>query len=164
MNLSTTALTFMSLLLLEPSLLGNAVAQTTDLVGTWKLVSLTAQAVDTKETKDALGPKPFGRMIVTPTGFITSYRVADGREPAQTEGERAQLLQTMAAWTGRYRMEGNQLLVKIESSWNENDTGKEFPRTIMLEGNKLTITLINLSSNFFAGRPAYGREVWERED
>src|SRR5947209_4789026 len=108
-----------------------AAAQTAqDLVGSWKLISLTAQAVDTKETKDGLGPNPVGRMIVTATGFITSYRVADGRKPAQTEADRARLLQTMAAWTGRYRVEGNQLFVKIESSWNENDTGKEFPRTI----------------------------------
>ena len=109
------------------AILGHAVARTTDLIGTWKLVSLTAQAVDTKETKDALGPKPLGRMIVTATGFITSYRVADGRKPAQTEAERAQLLHTMAAWTGRYGVEGNQLFVQINSAWNENDTGKEFP-------------------------------------
>ena len=160
-----SAISAMALLCLGFATPDVAAAQTAkDLVGTWKLISLTAQAVDTKETKDGLGPKPLGRMIVTATGFITSYRVADGRKPAQTEADRAQLLQTMAAWTGRYRVEGNQLLVKIESGWNENDTGKEFPRTITLEGNKLTITLINPSSNFFAGRPAYGREVWERED
>src|SRR4051812_48759096 len=73
------------------------------LVGSWKLVAFKVQANDTKETKDALGPNPRGRMILTTHGYITNYRVADGRKPAQTEAERAELLRTMAAWTGRYR-------------------------------------------------------------
>src|ERR1700716_3879259 len=67
------------------------------LVGTWKLVGFKVQASDTKEEKDALGPKPQRRLILTATGFITSFRVADGRKPAQTDAERAQLLRTMAA-------------------------------------------------------------------
>jgi hypothetical protein len=79
-------------------------------------------------------------MIVTASGYITNYRVANGRKPARTDAERAQLLGTMAAWTGHYRVDGNKLLVKIDSSWNENDTGSEYPRTFVLEGNKLTVT------------------------
>jgi hypothetical protein len=41
-----------------------------------------------------LGPKPQGRLILTAPGFITSFRVADGRKPAQADGTRAQLLRT----------------------------------------------------------------------
>jgi hypothetical protein len=134
------------------------------LVGTWKLVGFKVQASDTKEEKDALGPKPQGRLILTATGFITSFRVADGRKPAQTDAERAQLLRTMAAWTGRYRVEGEKLLVRIDSSWNENDTGKEYLRTYVLAGNKLTVTTFTPSSNFFEGRAASGNEYFERED
>ena len=63
--------------------------------------------------------------------------MAEGRKPAQTDAERAQLLRTMAAWTGRYRVEGNKLLVKIDASWSENDTGKEYLRTFVLDGNRL---------------------------
>jgi hypothetical protein len=156
---------FVSLLLLGVTLSGNAAAQTpNDLIGTWRLIAWNVQASDTKETKDALGPKPHGRLILTATGYITSFRVADGRKPAQTDAERAQLLRTMAAWTGRYRVEGDKLLVKIDSSWNENDTGKEYQRTYVLEGNKLTVTAVTPSSNFFEGRPASGNEYFERED
>jgi Lipocalin-like domain len=134
------------------------------LVGTWKLVSFKVQASDTKEMKDALGPKPLGRMILTASGYITNYRVADGRKPAQTDAERAQLLRTMAAWTGRYRVEGNKLLVKTDSAWNEEGTGSEHPRTYAVEGNRLTLTTIVPRSNFFEGRPATGNEYFERED
>ena len=59
-------------------------------VGTWKLVGFKVQASDTREEKDALGPRPQGRLILTATGYITSFRVADGRKPAQTDAERAQ--------------------------------------------------------------------------
>ena len=135
------------------------------LVGTWKLVAFKIWPSDTKEeARDALGPNPQGRLILTPTGYITSFRVAEGRKPAQTDGERAQLLRTMAAWTGRYRVEGNKLLVKIDASWNENDTGKEYLRTFVLDGKRLTITTVTPSSNFFPGRPASGNEFFERED
>jgi hypothetical protein len=163
MNRRTTlALSMMALVYLEPAL-GPAYADD-KLVGAWKLVSFKVQASDTEEIKDALGPKPLGRMILTASGYITNYRVADGRKPAQTDAERAQLLRTMAAWTGRYRVEGNKLLVKTDSAWNEEGTGSEHPRTYVVEGNRLTLTTVVPRSNFFEGRPAIGNEYFERED
>lgn len=134
------------------------------LVGSWKMVAFKVQANDSGEIKDALGPRPQGRMILTASGFITNYRVADGRKPARTDAERAELLRTMAAWTGRYRVEGNKLIVKTESAWNEEGTGSEHPRTYLLEGNKLTLTTVVPRSNFFEGRPATGKEYFEREE
>ena len=134
------------------------------LVGSWRLVAFKVQADDTKETKDALGPQPLGRMILTASGYITNYRVAGGRKPAQTDTERAQLLRTMAAWTGRYRVEGNKLIVKTDSAWNEEGTGRELPRTFVVEGDRLILTTVAARSNFFEGRPATGNEYYERED
>jgi hypothetical protein len=155
-----------SFLLLEVVLPGGAAAQSgTELVGTWRLVAFKVWPTDAKEeARDALGPNPQGRLILTATGYITSFRVAEGRKPAQTDAERAQLLRTMAAWTGRYRVEGNKLLVKIDASWSENDTGKEYLRTFVLDGKRLTITTVTPSSNFFPGRPASGNEFFDRED
>ena len=82
----------------------------------------------------------------------------------RTDAERAELLRTMAAWTGRYRVEGNRLIVKTESAWNEEGTGSEHPRTYVLEGNRLMLTTVVPRSNFFEGRPATGKEYFERED
>jgi hypothetical protein len=53
------------------------------LVATWKLVGFKVQASDTKEEKDALGPKLQGRLILTATGYITGFRVVDGRKPGR---------------------------------------------------------------------------------
>ena len=159
---------FAATLLLLPGVVlpGVAVAQAAEgLVGTWKLVAFKVWPSDIKEeARDALGPNPQGRLILTATGYVTSFRAAEGRKPAQTDAERAQLLRTMAAWTGRYRVEENKLLVKIDASWSENDTGKEYLRTFVLDGDRLTITTVTPSSNFFPGRPASGNEFFERED
>jgi hypothetical protein len=164
-RLGTLALVAVSSLFLEVALPAGASAQSpTELVGTWRLVAFKVRASDTKDEKDALGPNPQGRLILTASGYITNYRVAAGRKPAQNDADRAQLLRTMAVWTGRYRVDGNKLLVKIDSSWNENDTGSERLRTYVLDGNKLVVSTVTPNSNFFEGRPASGDEYFERED
>ena len=64
-----------TLLLMPVVLPGVAVAQTGEgLVGTWKLVAFKVWPTDAKEeARDALGPNPQGRLILTPTGYITSF-------------------------------------------------------------------------------------------
>jgi hypothetical protein len=52
------------------------------LFGSWRLVAFRVQADDTRETKDAFGPQPLGRMILTAGGYITNYRVASSPKPA----------------------------------------------------------------------------------
>jgi len=167
MNQRTTlALSMMALLCLG-SALAPADADDNDkdkVVGSWRLVAFKVQASDTKEIRDALGPNPLGRMILSASGYITNYRVADGRKPAQTDAERAQLLRTMAAWTGRYRVEGNKLLTNTDSSWDGEGPGRERARTFVIEGNRLTLTTVTPRSHFFEGRPATGNEYFERED
>jgi hypothetical protein len=165
MNQRNTVVLITAALLCLASGLGPAYSDDKDkLVGSWRLIAFKVQANDTKETKDALGPNPQGRMILTASGYVTNYRVAAGRKPAETDAERAQLLRTMAAWTGRYRVEGNKLIVKTDSAWNEEGTGRELPRTFMVEGNRLILTTATPRSNFFEGRPATGNEYFERED
>lgn len=143
---------------------GSAYAGNEAVAGSWKLMSFKVQASDTKETKDALGPNPTGRMILTPNGYITIYRVAGDRKPAKTDAERLALLQSMAVWTGRYRVEGDKLLIRIDGSWIEVLTNTDTERTFVRDGKKLTLTNTIASSLFFPGRPAVGTEVFELEE
>jgi hypothetical protein len=134
------------------------------LVGSWKLKSFRIELVDTKETKDALGPRPYGRMILTKGGHITNFRVAEGRTPPKTDADRAALLQSMAAWTGRYRATDKEVSIDIDASWTEFLTNTSTTRTYMLSGNTLTFTNTISSSLFFPGRAAVGVETFEREE
>ncbi|HME46155.1 MAG TPA: lipocalin-like domain-containing protein [Syntrophorhabdales bacterium] len=164
-NLSYKLVVLVASLLLAASLSHSARADDAPaLVGVWKLVSFKIQLVDTTETKDALGPKPHGRMILTKNGYITNFRVAAGRKPPKTDADRVELLQTMAVWTGRYRADGNKVIINIDASWTEFLTGTETVRTYSVEGNKLTFTNAISSSLFFPGRAAVGVEIFEREE
>jgi hypothetical protein len=145
-----------------PSLQAQAADQ--PVAGSWKLVSFKVRALDTNETKDALGPNPTGRMILTPNGYITIYRVAGDRKPAKTDAERLALLQSMAVWTGRYRVEGGKLLIRIDGSWIEVLTNTDTERAFVRDGKTLTLTNTIGSSLFFPGRPAIGTEVFELEE
>ncbi|MEA3025192.1 MAG: hypothetical protein QOF91_477 [Alphaproteobacteria bacterium] len=151
-------------LLLVATSNGGAQAADHPVVGSWKLVSFKVQASDTQETKDALGPNPTGRMILTPNGYITIYRIAGDRKPAKTDAERLALLQSMAIWTGRYRVEGDKLLIRIDGSWIEVLTNTDVTRSFARDGNRLTLTNTISSSLFFPGRPAVGTEVFELEE
>ena len=134
------------------------------LVGSWKIVAFYVQSVDTQERKNPLGPNPQGRIILTSDGYVTNFRVASGRKAGQSEAENAELLKTMAAWTGRYRVEGDTITINIQSSWNERVSNTESVRTFKIEGKRLTFSVNTSDSNFFPGRPAIGGEVFERDD
>ncbi|MCX7311194.1 MAG: lipocalin-like domain-containing protein [Alphaproteobacteria bacterium] len=152
-------------LVVTAAAIGPALAQDpAGLVGSWKLKSFRIELVDTKETKDALGPRPYGRMILTKGGHITNFRVAEGRTPPKTDSDRAALLQSMAAWTGRYRATDKEVLIDIDASWTEFLTNTSTTRTYLLSGNTLTFTNTISSSLFFPGRAAVGVETFEREE
>ncbi len=46
----------------------------------------------------------------------------------------------LVAFTGRYRVEGNRIVTKVDVAWNPAFVGVEMPREIALEGDRLTIT------------------------
>jgi hypothetical protein len=56
-----------------------AAAANQPVVGSWKLMSFKVTASDTNETKDALGPNPTGRMILTPNGYLVFSWPPGGR-------------------------------------------------------------------------------------
>ena len=144
---------------------GPAIAQdSVGIVGSWKLKSFRIELVDTKETKDALGPRPYGRMILTKGGHITNFRVAEGRTPPKTDADRASLLQSMAGWTGRYRATDKEVFIDIDASWTEFLTNTSTTRTYALTGSTLVFTNSIPSSLFFPGRAAVGVEIFEREE
>ena len=54
-------------------------------------------------------------------GILTS----DSRKPGLGDAERAQLHKSMLAYSGRYRVEGNQFVTTVDVSWNEAWNGTE---------------------------------------
>ncbi len=84
------------------------------LVGTWKLVSCFMEDVETKEQKPAWGEHPNGYIVLTSEGRWIVVQTAEGRKAPQTDEERAAAFRSMLAYSGKYRTEGNKIVIKVD--------------------------------------------------
>jgi len=111
--------------------------ETQRIIGTWKLVSVMYEDVQTKERTPVLGEHPKGYQIATPEGRWIAVVTADMRPIPKTDAERAQALRTMIAYSGRYHVEDGKVITKVEVAWNEAWVGGEQVRFIRFEGDDL---------------------------
>jgi hypothetical protein len=58
-------------------------------------------------------------------GILTS----DSRKPGLEDAARVELHKSMIAYSGRYRVDGNQFVTSVDVSWNEAWNGTEQLRT-----------------------------------
>jgi len=105
------------------------------IVGTWKLVSVMYEDAQTKEKTPVLGAHPRGYQIATPEGRWLALVTADGRPVPKTDEDRAKALRSMIAYSGRYRVEGDKVITKVEVAWNEAWVGGEQVRFLRFEGD-----------------------------
>jgi hypothetical protein len=105
------------------------------LVGTYKLVS---NAIEVDGVSSATMGKAHGYFVLTPTHAIQFF-TADNRKFGTSADEKAALFNTMVAWSGVYRVEGDKIICIIDASWTENLNGKTVAETWQLSGNRLTI-------------------------
>ena len=132
------------------------------LIGSWKLSSWTIQIVGGDVT-EPFGPNPKGRAVFTPDGYATFVIVAADRKPATNNEESAALLKTLMAYTGKFSIDGDKFITKVDISWNELLTGQDQLRFFKLEGDKLTIRTAEQTSAVYPGKKVVGTLTWERE-
>lgn len=113
-------------------------AEQPSLVGVWKLISFAFESIESAERRNVYGEKPAGYLVITPERF-TAVITGDGRKPPQTDDERLSNFRSMTAYTGLYRIEGNQLTTTIDAAWNESWKGTDQVRFFRLQGDRLFI-------------------------
>ena len=86
-----------------------------------------------------MGQKPTGFAIFTPEGRAMFIVSGEGRKPAKTVEERADLLSSLVAYTGTYRIEGDKWITKVEVAWNPEWVGTEQTRFFKVEGDRLQV-------------------------
>lgn len=131
-------------------------------VGIWKLVSWETEFQGSSERVSSYGQNPKGYLILTREGRMMAMLEGEGRKAAQTDEERSNLLRTMVAYTGKYKLKGNTWTTKVDAAWNPAWIGTEQERTFKLEGDKLYITSMWQSNVNLSGKMARGILVWER--
>ena len=133
------------------------------IVGTWKLVSVVYEDQATKERTPVLGEHPRGRQIATADGRWLALVTAENRPVPTNEAERARALQSMIAYTGRYRLEDGKVITKVEAAWNEAWVGGEQTRFIRFEGDRLFIESPPMPHPNVNNKVVKVVVIWDRE-
>ena len=133
------------------------------IVGTWALVSVVYEDIETGERTPVYGEHPRGIQIATPEGRWLALMTAEGRAIPKSDAERAQALKSMIAYTGRYRVAGGQVITKVEAAWNEAWVGGEQVRNIRFDGDRLYIESPPMPHPNINDKTVRVIVVWQRE-
>ena len=123
------------LTLVQPSLADDS----SKLVGIWKLVSFEAEIQATGQKEPVMGQKPTGYVIFSPEGRAFFILTGEGRKPAKTAQERANLMNSLISYTGMYRVEGNKWITKVDVAWSPEFVGTEQARFFKVDGDRLQV-------------------------
>jgi hypothetical protein len=107
--------------------------------GAWRLVSYDVEVQATSETFPPMGKNPTGYVIFTPEARVWFVLTADGRKPGTTAEDKAALLDSLIAYTGTYRVEGDKWITSVEVAWNPAWVGTEQSRSFKVEGDRLKV-------------------------
>jgi len=109
-------------------------------LGIWKLLSYEGEYQATGAREPVLGKNPTGYIIFTPEGRFMAVLTGEGRKAPNTDQDRAELLKSMFAYTGMWRLEGDKWITKVDVSWNPAWIGTEQVRYFKDDGDRLQVT------------------------
>ena len=112
------------------------------IVGSWKVISYDIEFQNSGERRPSLGAQPHGYLVFTPEGRIMSYLEAEGRTAPTTDEECVEAYAMMVAYTGKYRLEGNKLIMNFDGASNVELVGTVQERRFELKGNRLSVTTV----------------------
>jgi hypothetical protein len=110
-----------------------------ELLGTWKLVSWEVEMQSTGARTAPYGKNPNGYLVFTPEGRLMVVVEGEGRKAPKTVQDRATLLDTMTAYSGIYRLEGDRWITKVDVAYNPALKGTQQERSFKLTGDRLEV-------------------------
>jgi Lipocalin-like domain len=124
------------------------------------MVSFQVEAEGTSERRSVYDDHPMGFLIITTDGRMMALITAGAR--AQ-DGKPSALFESMMAYSGRYRLQGDSLVTKVDSAWHPGWVGTEQTRFISLDGNTLTLTSPLQQHPSFPDQRVRGTATWRKE-
>lgn len=137
------------------------------IVGTWRLVSMTARDAATGKESDVWGERPLGFLSYTPAGRMSAVVAkADRKISADSAGratqeEQAALFRDSFGYAGRYTLTEDGVVHHVEVASDPTWIGNDQRRLTRMEGNRLTVTSPPVASAASAEPQAFVL-VWER--
>jgi hypothetical protein len=108
-------------------------------IGTWKLLSYEVEVQATGQKLPVMGDKPTGYVTFLPEDRVFFVLTGEARKPAKTDQEKAELLSTLVAYTGTYRIEGDTWTTNVDVAWNPEWVGTQQVRSFRREGDRLAV-------------------------
>jgi hypothetical protein len=135
----------------------------TRIVGSWRIVSIELEFQDGSERRFPLGNHPNGYLIFGADGRMMGYLEAEKRTSPKTDEERATAYRTMNAYTGRYRVQGDKWITRVDGSWNVEWVGTEQERSFAIDGDRLRVVAQWNPNALYDGKMTRGILTFERE-
>ena len=107
------------------------------LVGSWRLASFEREYQATGDREYPMGNAPTGYIIFLTEGRMAVVITGDGRKPPTTDQDRAGLFNSLVAYTGAYRVDGDKWITTVDVSANPAWVGTEQTRTFRVTGDRL---------------------------
>ena len=107
------------------------------IIGIWRLVSFEVEYQATGQKENTRGKNPRGYIIFTPEGRMAVVITNEGRKAPNTDQDRAGLFNSLVAYTGRYRVDGDKWITTVDVSANPALVDTEQPRTFQVTGDRL---------------------------
>jgi hypothetical protein len=133
LRLKWLAVLVMVFSLARPSIAGDLLP----IVGTWRLVSFEREYQAGGEREYPMGKAPTGYILFLPEGRMTVVITGEGRTAPTTDQDRAGLYNSLVAYTGRYRVDGDKWITTLDVSANPAWVGTEQTRSFRIDGNRL---------------------------
>lgn len=115
-------------------------------VGTWKLVSVTATTDKGEADKAVLGKNPSGLLTYTADGRMMAIISDDGRKPlsvadrvAAPAEEKARAYSTFMAYAGRYTFTCDKVVTHVEVASLQNWVNTDQTRFVRLQGDRMFV-------------------------
>lgn len=100
--------------LAQPSIAGDLAP----IVGIWRLVSFEREYQAGDEREYPMGKAPSGYILFLPEGRMAVIITGEGRTAPTTDQDRAGLFNSLVAYTGRYRVDGDKWITTLDVSAN----------------------------------------------
>ena len=104
---------------------------------------------------------PRGYLVLTPTRAVFFYTGGNRKFGTSVE-DKAALFDTIGAWSGTYRADGNKVVFSVDVSWTENWNGTNVALNWQLSGNRLTLTRDRQPYARDPSKMVEIRQVWEK--
>ena len=132
-------------LLLGPGSSGLQPQTAESLIGTWKLVSVSAKTADGTAVDHPMGSNPTGVHTYTSDGRMSSIISFGGRKPLSTPDryaarldEKAEAFVTFFAYAGRYSVKAGKVIHHVEIASVQNWVNTDLIRDIQIDGDRIT--------------------------